>query len=56
MELELKHPPTSLLLIGFFNEIKMAENKGHETISMKVWDWYDLLIKKYMTHCEENGD
>ena len=40
----------------FFDEIKIAENKGHETISMKVRDWYDLLIKKYMMHCEENGD
>ena len=34
----------------------MAEKKGHETSSIKVQDWYDLLIKKYMTHCEENGE
>ena len=47
----LKTPPLPpYYSIEFFNEIKTAENKGHETISMKVCDWYDLLIQKYMTH------
>ena len=29
---------------------------GHETNSMKVHDWYDVLLKKNMTHIEENTE
>ena len=34
----------------FFEEIIEAEREGFDTSSMKVKDWYKLLIKKYVTH------
>jgi len=29
---------------------------GHETTTMKVWDWYDLLLKENMTHINQNNE
>ena len=53
----IKTPPLPLYYPKeFFNEIKTAEIMGHETISMKVRDWYDLLIKENMTHTKENNE
>ena len=40
----------------FFNEIKKAQLSGHETTTMKIRDWYELLLKENMTHMKVNGD
>ena len=40
----------------FFLEMKETEIMGYDTKSMKVREWYNLLIKKYMTHQVENND
>ena len=34
----------------FFQEIKQAQLNGHEIATMKVRDWYELLLKENMTH------
>ena len=40
----------------FFQEIRDTENEGYETKSMKIKDWYSLLIKKYITHQKHNNE
>ena len=35
---------------GFFEEIKEAEERGYKVSKMKVKQWYNLLVEKYVTH------
>merc|ERR1712177_17409 len=34
----------------FLNEIKKAQIHGNEITTMKIRDWYELLLKENMTH------
>ena len=40
----------------FFKEIKQAQTSGLEISTMKVRDWYDLLLKENMTHEKVSGE
>ena len=55
--LELNPPPLPPYYTKeFFKEISEVEEKGFNTSAMKIKDWYNLLIKKYVTHQESNND
>ena len=40
----------------FFKEIYEAEKEGYDTKLLKIKDWYNILIKKYITHHKEDGE
>lgn len=53
----IKAPPIpSYYPKEFFIKIKRAELMGHETTTMEVWDWYELLLKENMTHIKQNHE
>ena len=41
---------------NIFKEIIEAEKEGYNTKTMKIKDWYNLLINKYVTHQKSQDD